>query len=101
MDVVTGAFGYIGKYISKALLERGRTEVHRSDRADPRENRRGRDTGETASVAVAYEEGPAGKHRSRGHARLGSEGHPKKSLLMMHKEGGSNSYPLIFSNPGY
>ncbi|MGA9057278.1 MAG: NAD-dependent epimerase/dehydratase family protein [Terriglobia bacterium] len=25
MDVVTGAFGYIGKYISKALLERGRT----------------------------------------------------------------------------
>jgi uncharacterized protein YbjT (DUF2867 family) len=25
VDVVTGAFGYIGKYISKALLERGRT----------------------------------------------------------------------------
>lgn len=25
MDFVTGAFGYIGKYISKALLERGRT----------------------------------------------------------------------------
>jgi hypothetical protein len=25
LDVVTGAFGYIGKYISKALLERGRT----------------------------------------------------------------------------
>jgi uncharacterized protein YbjT (DUF2867 family) len=25
MDVVTGAFGYIGKYISKALLERGKT----------------------------------------------------------------------------
>lgn len=25
MDVVTGAFGYIGKYISKALLEKGRT----------------------------------------------------------------------------
>ena len=25
MDVVTGAFGYIGKYISKTLLERGRT----------------------------------------------------------------------------
>lgn len=25
MDVVTGAFGYIGKYIAKALLERGRT----------------------------------------------------------------------------
>ena len=25
MDVVTGAFGYIGKYISKALLEKGRS----------------------------------------------------------------------------
>lgn len=25
MDIVTGAFGYIGKYIAKALLERGRT----------------------------------------------------------------------------
>ena len=25
MDVVTGAFGYIGKYIAKSLLERGRT----------------------------------------------------------------------------
>lgn len=25
MDVVTGAFGYIGKYIAKALLKRGRT----------------------------------------------------------------------------
>ncbi len=25
MDVVTGAFGYIGKYISQALLQRGRT----------------------------------------------------------------------------
>ena len=25
MDVVTGAFGYIGRYIAKALLERGRT----------------------------------------------------------------------------
>jgi NADH dehydrogenase len=25
VNVVTGAFGYIGKYISRALLERGRT----------------------------------------------------------------------------
>jgi len=25
LDIVTGAFGYIGKYIAKALLERGRT----------------------------------------------------------------------------